>query len=198
MSRLSAQHCLWAETGRERRRVRVRWARLSHEHKKSSRESQKNDTKKDQVKTNVCEATYKDALWQKWDYLSSGDDVWGKVRLAALRLRHKSGWERGRKREREEEQEKKHFSGFREKFIIQHPSCLWTQHLWQLVSGFLFFFFNATLFILQIPILLSVQIWVRKEDTQIIPLAGREMESWDHFLCQRAAGLLAAEQTQVM
>lgn len=47
-------------------------------------------TKKDQVKTDVCEATYKDALWQKWDYLSSGDDVGGKVRLTALRLRHKS------------------------------------------------------------------------------------------------------------
>lgn len=45
---------------------------------------------KDQVKTNVCEATSEDALRQKWDYLSSGDDVWGKVRLPALRLRHKS------------------------------------------------------------------------------------------------------------
>lgn len=35
----------------------------------------KKGTKKDQVKTDVSEATYKDALWQKWDYLSSGDDV---------------------------------------------------------------------------------------------------------------------------
>lgn len=59
-----------AGTGGRGLRVRERWARLSHGGRKSKKKE-----KKDQVKTDVCEATYKDALWQKWDYLSSGDDV---------------------------------------------------------------------------------------------------------------------------